>query len=127
VVALPPTARAASLVLLGPKGNKPLDRLKASRRAPKGRFLKLARRVPARRPLTVRWRATDRDKDPLSVILQAKRGNGAWRTIALGRARGSASVDPATLGKGKALRLRLRVADGLRTSVVRARPVRLRG
>jgi hypothetical protein len=127
VVALPATSRAASLVLVGPKGNKPLDRLKASRHAPRGRFLKLARRARAKRPLTVRWRATDRDRDLLSVILQARRGKSAWRTIALGRARGSASVDPAALGKGTTLRLRLRVGDGLRTSVVKPRAVRLRG
>ena len=127
LVALVATSKAASLALLGPKGSKPLDRLKASRHAPSGRFVKLARRARAGRPLTVRWRATDRDRDPLSTILQARRGKGAWRTIALGRARGSASVDPAALGRGASLRLRLRVADGLRTAVVKARPVRLRG
>ena len=117
LAALPNKKSIASLQVLPMRGGKPLARLRASKHAPKGRFLKLPRRGRAKRPLTVRWKASDRDRrDDLSVMLLARRGNSGWRTIVLGPASGRIAVEPSTLGKGKALRLRLRVSDGFHTT-----------
>jgi hypothetical protein len=106
---------------------KPLARLTASKHAPTARFRRLPRRVSARGTLKVGWTARDRDRDRLSVVLQGRRGKGRWKTVTLGPARGKASLQPRTLGAGKRLRLRLLVSDGLRTSVVNARPIAVRG
>ena len=127
MVELPNKKRIASLEVVSSRGGKPLARLRASKHAPKGRFLKLPRRARAERPLTVRWKASDRDRrDDLSVLLLARRGQSRWRTIVLGPAQGRIAVEPSTLGKGKALRLRLRVSDGFNTTAATSRPVALK-
>jgi hypothetical protein len=125
VVSLPASDRIVALELRSPRGGKVLDKLKASQYAPKGRFLRLRRRARANKPLTVRWRATDRDDNRLSVTLLARR-RGAWQPIAMGPAAFHARVKPWTLGRGKKLRLRLQVSDGFNTTTVKARPVKLR-
>jgi Tol biopolymer transport system component len=125
-VALPASKRIASLALLPPSGTKPLNRLTASKHAPRARFVKVPRRAAASRKLTVRWRATDQDRDPLSVVLLAKRGGGVWRTVAMGPARFKTHVDPRTFGSGKRLRLRLVAGDGFNTTTATARPVALK-
>ena len=77
-VALPEKRRPKSLELRARAGGKPLVRLKASRRAPSGRLLGVPKRARAAKPLTVRWRARDRDRGAtLSVLLRARRGKGA--------------------------------------------------
>ena len=127
VVALPNKKRIVSLQVLPRHRGKPLARLRASKHAPKGRFLKLPRRARAKRPLTVRWKAGDRDRrDDLSVLLLARRGQSRWRTIVLGPGKGRIRVEPSALGKGKALRLRLRVSDGFNTTATTSRPVALK-
>ena len=127
LVTLPDKRGISSLQVLPMHGSKPLTRLRASRHAPKGHFLKLPRRARAKRSLTVGWKASDRDRrDDLSVMLLARRGKAGWRTIVLGPARGRIAVKPSTLGKGKALRMRLRVTDGFDTTVVNARRIILR-
>ena len=127
MVALPASKRITSLTLLGGTGRKPLDRLKASRHAPQARFVRVPKRASAKKKLTVRWRASDRDRDKLSVTLLAKRGNGSWDTIAMGPPRFRASVEPRTLGRGKRLRLRLVVTDGFNTTTTAPRSLRLKG
>jgi hypothetical protein len=127
VIDLPNKKRIASLQVLPSRGGKPLVRLRASRHAPTGRFVKLPRRARAKRPLNLRWTASDRDpRDELSTLLLARRGKSTWRTIVLGPGVGRLAVNPSTLGNGKALRLRLRISDGFRTSVVNARKITLR-
>ena len=126
VVGLPASSRIASLALVPTAGGKALSRLKASRHSPKARFIRLPRRASASKPLRVRWRASDRDRNRISVILLAKRGKRAWDTIATGPAAFHARVKPWTLGRGKKLRLRLLASDGFNTTTVRAKPVRLR-
>ena len=127
VVALPADKRIAALAVVPTGKGKPLARLRASKHAPTGRFLKLPKRARVDKPLTVRWLARDRDRrDKLAVIALARRGNGTWRTIAIGPAKGSIGIEPKTLGTGKALRLRLRISDGLHTTVINAKTVRLR-
>jgi WD40-like Beta Propeller Repeat len=127
VVALPDSQpkRIASLALLPAASGKPFDRLTASRHAPQARFIRLPRRASARKQLKVRWRASDRDRNELSVTLLAKRGHQAWDMIAMGPARYKATIDPRALGRGK-LRLQLLANDGLNTTSVKSRPVKLR-
>jgi Tol biopolymer transport system component len=126
VVALPPTAKAVALQLRTAGGSK-LATLRRSAHAPSGRFLRLPRRARAGKALTVRWKASDRDRrDRLSVVVQARRARKAWRTITMGPARGKASVKPSMLGAGRKLRLRLLVSDGFTTSKVDARPITVR-
>jgi hypothetical protein len=128
VVALPDKKQIASLEVLPTGKGKPLALLRRSKHRPKGRWLKLPKRASAARQLTLRWRATDRDRrDTLSVLLLGRRGTGKWRTIALGPAAGSMKVDPKTLGTGNKLGLRMLVSDGLITTVVNARPIKLAG
>ncbi|HEX6581980.1 MAG TPA: hypothetical protein VF056_00160 [Thermoleophilaceae bacterium] len=115
-VSLPASKRVASLVLLPSAGRKPLARLAASRHAPVARFVRVPKRASARKRLKVPWRASDRDRDNLSVVLLAKRGRRPWETVAMGPARHKATVDPRALGSGKRLRLRLLVSDGFNTT-----------
>jgi WD40-like Beta Propeller Repeat len=124
LVTLPARKRIVSLQVLPRRGGKPLARLRASRHAPKGRFLKLPRRARAKKTLTVRWTASDRDRrDALSVQVLARRAKSGWRSLALAPAKGSLAVPPSRLGTGKRLRLRLRISDGFRTTVVDARKI----
>jgi hypothetical protein len=124
VIALPPTAKAASLQLRAPGGAR-LATLRRSRHAPSGRFVRLPRRARPRGPLTVRWVARDRDGGKLSVVVLARRGKGRWKTIAMGPGRGRTSLRPRTLGAARRLRLRMLVSDGFRTRVVAARAIRV--
>ena len=123
VVALPPTASVASLQLQAPNGTR-LATLRRSRHLPAGRFVRLVRRTRRSRPLTVRWRASDADRDRLSVILQA-RSRAGWKTVARGPASSRARLDPASLGRGSILRLRLLISDGFNTRTVNAKPINL--
>ena len=125
VVSLPASDRIVALELRSPRRGKVLDQLKASQYAPEGRFLRLRRRVHANKPFTVRWRATDRDDNRLSVTLLARR-RGAWRPTTIGPAAFHERIKPWTLGRGKKLRLRLLVSDGFNTTTVTATPIRLR-
>jgi hypothetical protein len=126
VVALPPTTKTAALELRTSSGSK-LATLRRSPHAPSARFLRLPRRTRARKSLTVRWRAFDRDRrDRLAVVVLARRGRGAWRMITMGPARAKTTIDPKALGRGKALRVRLLVSDGFTTSKVDARPIAIR-
>jgi hypothetical protein len=128
LAALPASDRIVSVAVQPTGGGKPLAKLKASKHAPKGRFLRLPKRASAKKPLTVRWAASDRDRrDRLSVILQARRGRRAWQTITMGPARFKAAVDPKALGSGKKLGLRLVVSDGFTTATVNSRPVAMSG
>jgi hypothetical protein len=123
VIALPPTAKAAALQLRTRSGSK-LATLRRSRNAPSGRFVRLPRRTRPRKPLTVRWTASDRDRrNRLSVVVLARRGRRPWQTITIGPARARTTVRPNVLGAGKKLRLRLLVSDGFRTSKVDSRPI----
>jgi hypothetical protein len=125
VIALPPTAKGAALQLRSRSGSK-LATLRRSRNAPTGRFVRLPHRTRARKPLTVRWRASDRDRrDRLSVVVLARRGGRPWQTITIGPARASTTVRPHVLGAGRKLRLRLLVSDGFRTSKIDSRPIRI--
>lgn len=124
VVALPASPNAVSLQLRTPNGSK-LATLHRSPDSPSARFLRLRRRARANRPFIVRWRATDRDDDSLSVTLLARR-RGVWHPITMGPAAFHARVKPWTIGRGKALRLRLLVSDGFNTTTVKAGPLRLR-
>jgi WD40 repeat protein len=114
VVALPPTADAAALQLRRP-GGAALATLRRSRHAPSARFVGLPQRARARARLTVRWKATDRDGKRLTVMLLARRGR-AWKTIMMGPAAFKARVNPAALGRGRRLRLRLVASDGFNTT-----------
>lgn len=125
VVSLPASDRIVTLKLRSAGGGEVFDRLKASKYAPTGRFVRLRRRARANKPLNVRWRAADGDDNSLSVTLLARR-RGAWRPIATGPAAFHARVKPWTLGRGKKLRLRLLASDGFNTTTVKAKPVRLR-
>jgi hypothetical protein len=125
VVALPPIASAASLQLQAPNGTR-LATLRRSRHLPAGRFVRLVRRARRSRPLTVRWRASDADRDRVSVVLQARAG-AAWKTVARAPARSQARFDPRSLGRGSTLRLRLLISDGFNTRTVNAKPVKLAG
>jgi WD40 repeat protein len=125
IAELPASARVGSLELLPKAGGKPLDRMKASRHAPSGRFRRLPRKANPGKSLSVAWTARDRDRDPLTVVVQARRSGRRWTTLATATERGKASVVPRSLGAGKRLRLRLLIGDGLRTAVADARPIRL--
>jgi hypothetical protein len=125
VVSLPASTRVTSLALRS-KGGKALARLRATKHAPTARFKGLPRRASARKPLPIQWAAQDRDGGKLVVLVQGRFGKGRWKTITLGPARSKVSVKPRTLGKGKSLRLRLLVSDGLRTTVVTGRSISLK-
>jgi hypothetical protein len=119
VVALPAGANVTSLEVLPPHGRRPLARVRASRHAPSGRFLHLPRKAAAARPLSVRWSSSDRDRnDRLLVVLLARRGTGPWHTILIGPAKGTATITPSAIGRGKKLTLQLRISDGLRTTQI---------
>ena len=125
VVALPPTLSAYSLALRDPRG-RTLVTMRRSQHAPAGRFVKLPRASVATRPLKIRWRASDRDHNRLTVIVQAHRGARRWQTIAIGPASAFVSLTPRSLGGSGRLALRLLISDGLRTTTVVSRPLRLR-
>jgi hypothetical protein len=125
VVCLPASDRIVTVKLRSPGGGRVFDRLKASKYAPRGRFIRLRRRARADKTLKVRWRATDGDDNSLRVTLLARR-RGSWRPITVGPAAFHERVEPWTLGRGKKLRLRLLVSDGFNTTTVKAKPVKLR-
>jgi hypothetical protein len=125
VVSLPASDRIVTVKLRSPGGGRVFDRLKASKYAPRGRFIRLRRRARADKTLKVRWRATDGDDNSLRVTLLARR-RGSWRPITVGPAAFHERVEPWTLGRGKKLRLRLLVSDGFNTTTVKAKPVKLR-
>jgi hypothetical protein len=71
--------------------------------------------------------ATDRDRDDrLSVLLLARRGHGAWRSLVTGPARGSLGLRPKTLGGRGSLTLRLEISDGFNTALAGSRPIAVR-
>jgi hypothetical protein len=126
VAALSAKLKVAKLIMRNAKG-KTAATLSASKRRPSARFLVLPRKASASKKLTIHWTSADRDSRSLTALLYARRGSGAWQLLAMTTGgRKSAPTDPARLGKGKALRLRLTVSDGFTTTTKRSRAIRLR-
>jgi hypothetical protein len=82
----------------------------------------------ARSRLTVRWTATDPDRDPLDVTIEyAANGRSGWRSIFSGASRGSATLPGRFLEHATGARIRVRVNDGFNESVARSGPFRAEG
>ncbi|HYF26210.1 MAG TPA: PKD domain-containing protein [Baekduia sp.] len=83
-------------------------------------------RVRAGRDLAVRWRAHDRDGDPLRTAIDVSGDRGrTWRTVTVDVRGTGARIPAGSLPVGRGVRVRLRVADGFRETTAIAPPVRV--
>ena len=77
----------------------------------------LAPRAGARlgggRSVTLRWRATDADRDALTVHVEySLSGGGTWRTVFVGPNHGTARLPASFLGRTTRAVIRVRANDG---------------
>ena len=85
-------------------------------------------RVGGRRPVRIRWRATDLDGDQLTVRVEySPGGQRAWRPIFLGPDRGRAVVPGRYLSAARNGRVRVLVNDGFDTATAVSRLFTARG
>jgi len=82
----------------------------------------------ARSRLTVRWKATDPDKDPLSATIEfSANGSSGWRPIWVGANSGRAVVPGRYLERGTHARIRVKISDGFNETTAVSRPFRAEG
>ena len=107
-----PATGAASVQVV--KDGAVVAERRRSAHAPRARILSPRRGARVRgRATTVRWRASDSDRDQLTVSLDYSGDGGRrWRTIFIGPDRGRAVLPTRLLTGSRNARLRLRANDG---------------
>lgn len=120
-----PGAAAVTLV----EGSTILHRMTRSRR-PTVRLTAPRRgiRVSGKGRLSVRWRASDPDRDSLDATIDFSADNGrTWRTVYGGPSRGRASVPGHFLSASKRARVRVSISDGFSETSARSGPFTTQG
>jgi hypothetical protein len=118
--------RAAQLQLR--RGGRLLERVRRTARRPRVRLARLPanRRVLRSRSLTLRWRASDRDRDRLKYTVFVRDGSGAWQQLAGPLTDRSLRIPRYVLPPSKRLRFRVQASDGFHTAAAASPRLRVR-
>ncbi len=82
----------------------------------------------ARSRMTVRWKATDPDKDPLSATIEfSANGSSGWTPVWVGANSGRAVVPGRFLQRGTHARIRVKISDGFNETTAVSRAFRAEG
>ncbi len=111
--------RAARVEIV--RDGTPIASRARSRHAPKVRLLapRPGRTVGAHGKVKIRWRASDRDHDPLVAYLDYSRDGGStWKPIFAGPDQGHAVLPSNLLSNSRRARVRLQVEDGFNKTIV---------
>jgi hypothetical protein len=104
-----------------------MARVSRSRHAPKARFVGLLRTRRRSQTSAVRWSASDRDRDRLRSTLFVQLDGHPFRALAVASPATRLRLDRSTIGNARRLRLRLVVGDGLNSTKITSRVIRVVG